>query len=195
MKLIYRFRNFLKFSVCLLAHEAWLCFFFLRIFLKYSDEISPFSDQNVYEDRRSSMYKELEQQLNRVFPASKMESGESFAFLSRPPTRTCFWKCKWKCVVMTCRWNDVHLTEVSLHFAMLVHSQQLNLRTLLFPRPIVPHSDSTSSYGILYFFFCSNYEKIVRFQLKIQKISNFSTFRDNGQPSRQQGKFYRFLIK
>ncbi|WKX95040.1 hypothetical protein Q1695_011919 [Nippostrongylus brasiliensis] len=42
----------------------------------YGDEWSSDDDddQNVYEDRRSSMYKELEQQLNRVFPGSKMES-------------------------------------------------------------------------------------------------------------------------
>nr|CDJ97049.1 Dbl homology (DH) and Pleckstrin homology and Src homology-3 domain containing protein [Haemonchus contortus] len=44
----------------------------------YGDEWSSDDDddQNVYDDRRSSMYKELEQQLNRVFPTtqSKMES-------------------------------------------------------------------------------------------------------------------------
>ncbi|EYC33820.1 hypothetical protein Y032_0001g11 [Ancylostoma ceylanicum] len=42
----------------------------------YGDEWSSEDDddQNVYEDRRSSMYKELEQQLNRAFPVAKMES-------------------------------------------------------------------------------------------------------------------------
>ncbi|KAK5976838.1 hypothetical protein GCK32_011860, partial [Trichostrongylus colubriformis] len=52
----------------------------------YGDEWSSDDDddQNVYDDRRSSMYKELEQQLNRVFPSSKspkMESGEISALL------------------------------------------------------------------------------------------------------------------
>ncbi|KAK6733972.1 hypothetical protein RB195_017628 [Necator americanus] len=42
----------------------------------YGDEWSSDDDddQNAYNDRRSSMYKELEQQLNRAFPVTKMES-------------------------------------------------------------------------------------------------------------------------
>ncbi|VDM55089.1 unnamed protein product [Angiostrongylus costaricensis] len=43
------------------------------------------SDQNAYDDRRSSMYKELEQQLNRTFPLSQMESEYEYDSTDGPP--------------------------------------------------------------------------------------------------------------
>ncbi|KJH41874.1 RhoGEF domain protein [Dictyocaulus viviparus] len=54
----------------------------------WSSDDDDVSERRVYEDRRSSMYKELEQQLKRAFPISQMESAEASQEDRRPYPET-----------------------------------------------------------------------------------------------------------